>query len=220
LQVVSGNNQTAPALIAFQTKVSGVVTQLTYHFGDGEVVESVNTNISHEYVRAGNYDVYVEVKGESGGYTSPAACAAKVTVTKALLTREGLGCNELVISGDRKAATVSATLTVKGFGEVEGYRLEYDDGTIEEASGSGVFTREYGEPGTYLVRGYVRGADGEWLGGEGACTKYVYVYNSGMTSQPQTGVSTGVWMALLAALVSGVGLWRIAVVKVRVRREK
>jgi PKD repeat protein len=215
IKVVAGNNQIAPATVDFSIQVDPGVTQIRYHFGDGEIVESVNKTISHEYVRAGEYEVYAEVKSEAGAYVSPAACAVKVVVRQAPLTKEGLGCSELVVSGDKKAATVSARLTIKGFGEIDGYRLVYDDGEVEEATGSGVFNRIYDKPGTNGVRGYVRGTDEKWLGGEGACRKYVYVYTAGMTSQPQTGVNSSQWVAILAALVSGLGLWRVAVVRVK-----
>lgn len=209
LATISGNQSLAPASVTFKVTTEGTVTVSKYrfHFGDGVVEDSPSAEMSHTYTQAGTYQAYVELYDTAGMVTTNEACRTTVTVNRPPLAPEAVGCSEVIVSGDKQPATVSATLTVQGFGEVKGYKIVYHDNASEISSSSGMFKRIYTTPGTFPVYGYVQDAMGNWIGGDNLCKKYVYVYTGGMTSQPQTGVGTGIWVAIGTALFAGIGLW-------------
>lgn len=211
LATISGNESLAPANVTFKvtTDSAATVTKYRFHFGDGVVEDSPSAEMSHTYLQAGGYQAFVELYDTAGVGTTSDACQTQVTINKPPLAPVAVGCSEVIVTGDKQAATVSATLTVQGFGEVKGYRIVYHDNVSESSSASGVFRRTFTTPGTFPVYGYVQNELGNWVGGESLCKQYVYVYTGGMTSQPQTGVGTGVWVAIGAALFAGLGLWRL-----------
>ncbi len=212
LLVVSGSNTLAPATVTFRVTTDGsvTVTKYRFHFGDGTVEDFSTNEASHTYQKAGTYEPFVELYDTAGVVSTSDGCRAVVTVNAPPLVQETTGCSEILVTGGSKPAPVTATITVKGYGSPSEYRVVYHDDKVDTASGSGVFSRTYDQAGTYKVEGFVREPEGNWVGGSGACQNYVYVYSGGMTSQPQTGVSTGTWVAIGAAVVAGMGLVRMA----------
>ena len=127
------------------------------------------------------------------------------------VTTSAVGCSEVVVSGDKQSVPITATIKVIGVGNPQEFQVIYADATSQIATGSGVFTKTYAQPGTYQVRGFVQGPEGGWIGGTGLCQQYIYAYNQGtMTTQPKTGVGTGTWIAIGAVLFSGMLLFYLA----------
>jgi hypothetical protein len=218
LQIVSGNNGLTPTTVKFQALTNNQtgIQKYRFHFGDGVVSDAVSQPmIMHTYTTAGTFEASVELQDKLGVWTNNGTCMTPVTIqSPPLLNNAQTGCSELVITGDKVAPPVTVKLTVKGFGKVEGYRLVYSDGqTIDQTSN--VFTKQYTTSGTFEVKSYAKDASGNYLGGDVLCRKSVFIYTQPMTSQPQTGVGLGVWLAIMAALSSGLWLWRLADQKVR-----
>lgn len=217
LMINSGNNTVAPAKVEFEVLSANPqeIAVYRFHYGDGVVEDFTHPQVDHTYTKGGTFTAFVEVQDKAGSWYVNEACEVQVTLKSPPLTDQSFGCSEVVITGDKKAPPIDVNIEVKGYGNVTGYRVAYHDGTNEDATGSGVFTHHYTVTGTYTVLGYVRDAAGGYVGGDMMCKQWVRIYSQNLTSQPQTGVGAGVWVAIGVTAVSGIGLWWVSRRRVR-----
>lgn len=205
LVVTSGQNATAPTDVRLTTHVSGAVRAYRYHFGDG-VVTTGSASITHRYETGGSYQAYVEVQDEKGAWVTSAACQTTVTLQNALAAGERWGCSELqILSGQDASASAQVQFrlaTIDNKTKITRYKLDFGDGLSEENE-TGLFAHRYAKSGTYVAKGRVQTQNGTWNSDETACSAQVRVASGPMSTQPQTGVSIEVLIAMLAAGLVG-----------------
>lgn len=205
LVVTSDKNATAPSDVRLTTHVSGSVRSYRYHFGDG-VVATGSASITHRYEAGGSYQAYVEVQDEKGAWVTSAACQTTVTLKNALAAGNRWGCSELqVISGQDASASAQVTLrlaTIDTNTKIARYKLAFGDGTQEENT-TGTFAHRYASAGTHTAKGWVQTQDSTWNSDETACSAQVRVVSGPMSTQPQTGVSIEMLIAMLSAGLVG-----------------
>jgi hypothetical protein len=205
LVVTSGQNATAPTDVRLTTHVSGTVRSYRYHFGDGQVKEGAAT-ITHHYDTGGSYQAYVEVQDEKGSWVTSAACQTTVNLANALAAGERWGCGELqILSGQDASASAQVQFrlaTIDNKTKITRYKLDFGDGASEE-NDTGLFAHRYTKAGTYAAKGRVQTQDGAWNSDETVCSAQVRVASGPMSTQPQTGVSIEVLIAMLSAGLVG-----------------
>jgi hypothetical protein len=212
IEAVAGNNALAPAEVRFSTEgMVGVVAvgQFAYDFGDGHT-RVAGDSVTHRYAQAGTYTVTAWPLFE--GLQHESLCTTTVTLKAAPLASRKVECTSLTISDSEKlTATESARIQVRGYdtkGPLQGYKLRVGDEEWESDTGN--FTINLKTAGDYQVEGWVKSADGQWVGGEAACLKSIRLRPAGMVEQPETGPAAAFWLGLISlfSIWSGAEIWQ------------
>jgi hypothetical protein len=209
LKVVKGTGATAPETVSFETvtRNDSQIKAYRYHFGDGTVAEGERVT-EHRYIGGGTFTAFVEVQDTSGRWQTSAGCETKVTLKQPPLVSGKVACGEVVVvQGSGLVAPAEIIAQVNGKGEVQdivSYRVDFGDGTIEEAVTSRL-EHTYLSPGTYQLKGYVKDGMGVMYGGTDACITTAKVLSAQpLTVQPETGVSTSTWIMIAGMAFSAV----------------
>ncbi len=212
LEVAGGDNSLVPAKITLRARGSdnrGSIQKYRFYFGDGKIEEADGPEIQHTYEVSGRFIARVDIKDSQGNWKTSPACETTVRVQASPVESHKSGCSDLNINASNNGQAPSiVTIKVNGYdnkGDLQGYRLDFGNGSVQDSANNS-FERTYNQAGTYTVRGYIKNSQGQWVGGEDACRRQVYVTTQPLTQQPQTGTPTVLSLLGLSSGIGGIGL--------------
>jgi hypothetical protein len=197
LSVISGNNSLVPATVRFRATGSdnlGSIQKYRFFFGDGEQVESDVSEIEHKYNVSGTFTVRADVKDSKGNYQTSSACQTTVSVQSAPVESHKSACSNIYVTADNGAyAPSTVSVQVTGFDNkngLQGYRVDFGNGIITDSSTQN-FSYKYEKVGSYVIKGYIKDSEGNWIGGDSGCQKTIAILSKQpLTTQPKTGTPT------------------------------
>lgn len=207
-----------PATFRFRTTVSNPdqVAEYRYDYGNG-ISETGDAETSYRYMTAGTYAARVTLIDQQGREVTSSDCQVEVQLEAVPLLAHRSSCDSLSVPGSQKSqsAPAAVTFTLTGSdnkGGLQGFRVEYGDGTDDEqATGSATFTHTYTEAGTYKAIGYVQDSQGAWKTNNPSCQQTITVTSTKvMEVQPETGPNPFLWQVAMLALSIGLLTRRLA----------
>ncbi|MGD9129735.1 MAG: PKD domain-containing protein [Candidatus Woesebacteria bacterium] len=206
LDIVSGNNALVPAKVKFRARGSdnkGEIKKYRFYFGDGQEIETSDSEITHKYEVSGTFQARVEVKDSVGNWKTSTACTTEVKVKSSQIESHKSSCSDIFITaGNGAYAPSSVTFQVSGYdnkGSLQAFKVDYGDNSSEEKNNN-FFQKKYHQAGTYTVRAYIKDSTGNWKGGSNGCKKTLYIKTKPLTTQPETGTNT---MLSISGIFSG-----------------
>lgn len=220
LEVISGNDSIIPAKVTLRARGSdnkGSIQAYRFYFGDGDRVETTNSEITHEYKISGTFVAKVEIKDSLGNYKTSNSCEAQVRVKPSSVESHKSACSDLFITADNGGRAPSKVkFTVTGYDNkdsIDRYKVEFGNGITKENEGN-TFEQIYDKAGTYEVKAYILNSNNDWVGGKDSCRRTMTIgSNQPLTSQPSTGTPT-----VLPILGVGSGLTGLALQLARRKR--
>lgn len=219
LTIISGNDSYVPANVTIRAQGSdnlGNIKKYRFYFGDGQMSETTDSQVQHQYQSSGTYTAIANVQDSRDNWKGSSSCQKTVNV-KSLPVIQNIeshksDCSNVIItSGNYTVAPTDANFTVTGYdnkGAIKKYKIDYGDGSSQESDGS-TFSKHYDKPGTYVIRGYINDNDGNWKGGENACRVSLSINTAVMTQQPNTGTPTLFTVFGLGSGFVGLGLLKL-----------
>jgi hypothetical protein len=220
LEVISGNDSIIPAKVTLRARGSdnkGSIQAYRFYFGDGDRVETSNTQVTHEYKVSGTFVAKVEIKDSLGNYKTSNSCEAQVRVKPSSVESHKSACSDVFITADNGGRAPSKVkFTVTGYDNkdsIDRYKVEFGNGITKENEGN-TFEQIYDKAGTYEIKAYILNSNNDWVGGNESCRRTMTIGSTQpLTSQPSTGTPT-----VLPILGVGSGLTGLALQLARRKR--
>lgn len=207
LDVVSGNNSLVPAKVTLRARGydnRGGIQRYKFYFGDGTQQESNNPEIQHTYESSGTFLARVDIKDSQGFWETSLGCETRVWVEASPVESHKSGCSDIKITASNSSkAPAEVEMRISGYdnkGEIQEYRIESDGTRLDRINNT--ITHTFPTAGTYIVRGYIKDSQGNWVGGEDGCRRTVYINTETLTVQPATGTPT---LFSIFGVTSGLG---------------